>query len=105
MGPEPRLERGPVPRKVDVVIHSSLILDHVGESDPMFKQTPVLRWLEATRRQARFFEDRPESVSGAGVILTSLGGYRARSRSADYKVEARAQEILEEHSSLFIAGH
>ena len=60
----------------------------------MFKQTPVLRRLEATRRQARFFEDRPESVSGAGVILTPRGGHRARSGSADYQIEARAQEIL-----------
>ena len=51
------LKLGPVPWKVDVDIHPSLILHHVGESDPVLEQAPEFEdgWRQ-TGRQARLLK-------------------------------------------------
>ena len=89
------LKLGPVPWEVDVDIHPSLIFHDVGESDPVLEQAPKFGRLEKTGRQARLFKDRPESVSGTGVILTPFSGYGTRSGSTDHQIQAGTEEIIE----------
>ena len=89
------LKLGPVPWKVDVDIHPGLIFHHIGESDPVLEQAPEFGRLEKTGRQARLFKDSPESVSGAGVILTPLSRYGTRSGPTDHQIQAGTEEIIE----------
>lgn len=77
----------------DLAVHPGARLAHVGETNPVVEERPVLVRLEPLRCQLDLVEDRPEAIPATGLVSLLMRGLRAGSCPTEHHPQTGREHV------------